>query len=77
MADRSKYQYRFDSTHYQRIPVSVPTGWRERIKAYAAEQGKTVNEFMCDLIRAEMRISDDEWKMKHGKKERKEPENDV
>ena len=75
--DRSKGQYRFDSSHYQRIPVSVPMGWRDRIKAYAAEHGKTTNEFICDLIRAEMGISDDEWTMKHGKKERKEPETDV
>lgn len=45
---------RYNSKAYDRIAVVVKKGEREAIKAFAEEQGKSVNQFITDLIYSEM-----------------------
>lgn len=44
-----KYQSKFDD-----IKIRVPYGEREIIKAYAESQGKSLNSYINDLIKADM-----------------------
>ncbi len=48
------YQNQFIKDKYDRIQFLVPKGEKEKIKAYVKEQGKSMNQFMCDLIKKEM-----------------------
>lgn len=44
-----RYQSKFDD-----IKLRVPAGDREIIKAYAESQGKSLNAYINDLIKADM-----------------------
>ena len=50
-ASKAKY----NAKAYDEIKVRVRKGEKERIRAFAQSQGKTVNGFIYDLIRAEMK----------------------
>ena len=44
-----KYLSKFDD-----IKIRVPAGQREQLKAYAEEQGKSLNTLIIDLLNADM-----------------------
>lgn len=46
---------RYNDKTYDRIEIVVPKGQRDVIKAYAAEQGESVNAFINRLIEQEMK----------------------
>lgn len=46
---------RYNKKAYDRISVVVPKGERERIAAFAAAQGKSLNRFIRDAIAEKMR----------------------
>lgn len=50
-ASKAKY----NAKAYDEIKVRVRKGDKDRIRAFAQSQGKTVNGFIYDLIRAEMK----------------------
>lgn len=50
-ASKAKY----NAKAYDEIKVRVLKGDKDRIRALAQSQGKTVNGFIYDLIRAEMK----------------------
>ena len=45
---------RYNKKAYDRINIIVRKGQRQIIKDFAAQQGKSLNRFICDLIDAEM-----------------------
>ena len=45
---------RYNKKAYDRIDLVVKKGQREIIKNFAADQGKSLNRFICDAIEAEM-----------------------
>ena len=45
---------RYNKKAYDRINVVVKKGQRQIIKDFAANQGKSLNRFICDAIEAEM-----------------------
>ena len=45
---------RYNKKAYDRIEIKVKKGRKEHIIAYAANQGKGVNQFVVDLIEREM-----------------------
>ena len=47
---------------YDRINLTVPKGRQVDIKAFAEEQGESVNGYINGLIRANMGLSEEEWK---------------
>lgn len=47
----SKYLKNFDD-----IKIRVPIGQREVIKAHAEKQGKSLNAYINDLIKADMEL---------------------
>lgn len=49
---------------YDRINLTVPKGQKDEIKAFAESKGESVNSYINGLIRADMGLSEDEWKEK-------------
>ena len=45
---------RYNRKTYDRINVIVKKGQRQIIKDFAANQGKSLNRFICDAIEAQM-----------------------
>lgn len=52
-----KYLSKFDD-----IKIRIPSGQREQIKKYAEEKGKSLNQFIVDLIKEDMSKSGKELK---------------
>lgn len=46
----------------QTIVLLVPKGQKKAIETCAKSKGKSIDSFMADLVKAEMGLTDDEWK---------------
>ena len=51
---------KYQSKAYDRIALLVKKGDRELIKAYAESQGKSLNGYINDLIKADMELAKDD-----------------
>ncbi len=47
--------HRYVKKAYDRLELTVPKGDKEKIKAHAESQGKSVNKYISDLIEADMK----------------------
>ena len=54
----------YNEKAYDRLAITVPKGQKGAIEAHAAKTGESVNGFVNRLIRADMGLSDEEWKGK-------------
>lgn len=45
---------KYEKQNYDDVRVRVRKGFRERIKSYAELQGKSLNQYVVDLILADM-----------------------
>ena len=50
--------------NYDKIIAKVPKGRKATIKALAESKGESVNGYINALIRADMGLSEDEWRKK-------------
>lgn len=48
--DRTAYKNQHCREHYDRIPLTIPKGEKERVKAVASALGMAVNEYLYALI---------------------------
>lgn len=48
--DQIKYQNDYNKAKYDRISLMVPKGSKEDLKAHAQAKGKSLNEYLNDLI---------------------------
>lgn len=53
---------KWNAKAYDRINLTVPKGRKATIEARANEQGESVNGYINGLIRADVKLSEDEWK---------------
>ena len=53
---------KYNAANYDRIEVKVPKGRKAAIDAHAKAKGESVNGLVNALLRADMGISEDEWK---------------
>ena len=53
---------KYMAANYDRINLTVPKGRKATIEARANEQGESVNGYINGLIRADVGLSEDEWK---------------
>lgn len=58
----SAVKRRYNQKAYDTMFISVPKGWKQKIQDYASENGISVNSMLCALIRAEMGVSEADWK---------------
>lgn len=54
---------RYNRKAYDRIEISVPKGRKATIEEYAAAHGESVTALISRLLRAEMGIKDEDWKL--------------
>ena len=57
---------RYAAKAYDRIGLVVPKGRKEDIVAQADSKGISVNTYITNLIKADMQLSDEEWKNRPG-----------
>ena len=53
---------KYVKNNYDRIEIKVPKGRKQAVEAYARGRGESVNGLVNGLLRAEMGLSDDEWR---------------
>ena len=58
----SAVKNRYNAKAYDQLPIRVPKGRKQAIEAFARERGDSVNGLVNALLRAEMGLTDDEWK---------------
>lgn len=59
----SAVKNRYNLKAYDRLAITVPKGRKQTLEAFAREHGESVNGLVNRLIRAEMGLSEDEWKV--------------
>ena len=58
----SAVKNRYNLKAYDRLAVTIPKGRKQAVEAFARERGESVNGLVNALLRAEMGLTDDEWK---------------
>ena len=53
---------KYNAKNYDSLRIVVPKGQKAAIEAHAKAKGESVNGLVNALLRAEMGLSDDEWK---------------
>jgi len=53
---------KYVKNNYDRIEVKVPKGRKQAVEAHAQQHGESVNGVVNRLLRAEIGLSEDEWK---------------
>ena len=48
--------------NYDRINVTIPKGQKQAVEAHASDKGQSVNGLVNALLRADMGLTEDEWK---------------
>lgn len=48
--------------NYDRLNITIPKGRKLAVEAHARERGESVNGLVNALLRAEMGLSEDEWR---------------
>ena len=52
----------YNEKAYDRLAVTIPKGRKLAVEAHARELGESVNGLVNALLRADMGLSEDEWK---------------
>ena len=61
-AARIQANNRYNAKAYDRINIAIPKGRKADVEAHAKAKGETVNRLVNTLLRADMGLSEDEWK---------------
>lgn len=59
---RTKANRKYNEKAYDRISITIPKGRKQAVEAFTREHGESVNGMVNRLVRAEMELSEDEWK---------------
>lgn len=54
---------KYVKNNYDSFLVRVPKGRKQAVEAHAKQRGESVNGLVNALLRADMGLSDDEWKV--------------
>lgn len=57
---RAKNKY--NAANYDSLRIVVPKGQKQAIEAHAKVKGESINGYVCGLIRADMGLSEADWK---------------
>ena len=58
------YKNKFNKENYDALRIVVPKGKRDIVRAYANENGETLNGIVNRLLREEMGMSEEQWRGK-------------
>lgn len=57
---RAKNKY--NAANYDNLRIVIPKGRKQAVEAHAKQRGESVNGLVNALLRADMGLSDGEWK---------------
>lgn len=58
----SKVKDRYNLKAYDEMKIRVPKGQKQAVEAHAKRKGESVNGLVNALLRADMEITEEEWK---------------
>ena len=58
----SAVKQRYNEKAYDRLAITIPKGQKQAVEAHAQGKGQSVNGYVNGLIRADMGLTEDEWK---------------
>ena len=58
----TNYKREFSEKNYDRLAITIPKGQKQAVEAHASGKGQSVNGYVNGLIRADMGLTEDEWK---------------
>ena len=61
-AARIQANNRYNAKAYDRINIAIPKGRKADVEAHAKAKGESINGLVNALLRADMGLTDDEWK---------------
>ena len=50
----SKVRNRWNAKHYDRISITIPKGWGDRLREFCVSKGGTVNGIVTERIKKEL-----------------------
>ena len=53
---------RYNAKAYDRINIAIPKGQKQAVEAHARQKGQSINGLVNGLLRADMGLSEEEWK---------------
>lgn len=53
---------KWNAKAYDRINLTIPKGRKSDVEAHAKSKGESVNGLINALLRADMKLTEDEWK---------------
>lgn len=61
-AARIQANNRYNAKAYDRINIAIPKGKKQAIEAHARDKGESINSYVNNLLRADIGLSEEEWK---------------
>ena len=58
----SAVKQRYNEKAYDRLAITIPKGQKQAVEAHAQSKGQSVNGLVNALLRADMGLSEGEWK---------------
>ena len=52
----------YNEKAYARLAITIPKAQKQAVEAHAQSKGRSVNGLVNDLLRADMGLSETEWK---------------
>ena len=52
----------YNEKAYDRLAITIPKGQKQAVEAHASDKGQSVNGLVNALLRADMGLTEDEWK---------------
>lgn len=59
---QQKAVHKYVKANYDRVEITIPKGRKQAVEAHAKAKGESINGLVNGLLRADMGLSDDEWK---------------
>lgn len=53
---------KYIKANYERLNITIPKGQKQAVEAHAKSKGESVNGLVNGLLRADMGLSEAEWK---------------
>lgn len=58
----TQYKNSYNAANYDSLRIVIPKGQKQAVEAHAQGKGQSVNGYVNGLIRADMGLTEDEWK---------------
>ena len=66
---RIRANNKYNAKAYDRINIAIPKGQKQIVEEYAKSKGESVNSLVNALLRAEIGLTDEQWKDARNTKE--------